>query len=334
MKASQLDSRAIWYAASNEDTRSECRALQPKGRRVLSITASGSRTFDLLIEDPASIISIDQNPAQTALAELLASAYRRLSYGEFRDFAGITPSTDRDRQFARLAPDLSPDARQFWEHHPKHIATGIIYCGRWEGFLRSIQKLAGSRRRDLAARLLTAATLDAQHGLWRGTWDDRRWRLFLRLLSIRFLWTHVAREPGIAFVAPDFDIYRYVRARFDHVAKHHLLSESPFAWLMLNGTYPSQALPLSERGGIRADPHADRSGAIRDGFHTGFPARLRTRQPRRRVAVGLFLLLRCRGAARRMGQSGKGRDGRRACVRKKILQQIGDRSARGVGIHA
>lgn len=250
MKAAQLDTRQLWYTASNEDSRSEVCALRPQGRRILSITASGSRSFDLLIEDPASIVSVDQNPAQTALAELLAAAYRRLDYAQFRRLVGLDPAEDRFQLWRALAIDLPDDARHFWEGQAKLIERGIIYGGKWEGYLRSIRRLAGPGRRKLAARLLAAPTIEAQHALWRDHWDDRAWRLFLRLLSVRFLWTHVAREPGIAFVAPDFDISGYVRGRFDHVARHQKLSDSPFAWLMLAGGYPRDTLPpyLSEAG--------------------------------------------------------------------------------------
>ena len=111
MKAAALDHR-IWYAASNEDGQSEIAALEPAGRRVLSITASGSRTFDLLCADPASIVSIDQNPAQTALAELLAGAYRTMSYARFTAFVGLeAPRADRATELVGLVERLSPSAQ-------------------------------------------------------------------------------------------------------------------------------------------------------------------------------------------------------------------------------
>ncbi|MES2288131.1 MAG: DUF3419 family protein [Pseudomonadota bacterium] len=251
MKAAQLDGRTIWYAASNEDGRSETRALEPGGRTILSITASGSRTFDLLLADPAHIVSIDQNPAQTAFAELLAAGYRTLDYRQFAAFTGLdNDQYAREVLFERIVKNLSPATRTFWSNNRRAIGAGLIYAGKWEGFLRTIHGLAGSRRRGIAARLMAAETVEEQYSLWRSEWTDRQWRGFLKLLSMRFLWRYVAREPGIAFVARDFDISAYVAARFDHAARTQLFRESPFAWLMMTGSYPDDVRPpyLSEAG--------------------------------------------------------------------------------------
>jgi S-adenosylmethionine-diacylglycerol 3-amino-3-carboxypropyl transferase len=242
MKAASLDAR-IWYSASNEDGRSEIEALDPAGRRVLCITASGSRTFDLLSADPASIISVDQNPAQTALAELLAEGYRRLPYPRFAAFVGLNEGHAPEPELNAMIAALSLPSRAFWQRNMGLIERGLVYAGRWEGFLRTMHGLAGRRRRALAAELLAANSLDEQYALWREKWDDRGWRMLLRLLSVRWLWRYVAREPGIAFVAPDFDIAGYVAARFDHAAQHSLFRDSPFAWLMLHGCYPPDKRP-------------------------------------------------------------------------------------------
>lgn len=250
MKAATLDTSKLWYAASNEDSRSEVAAIQPAGRDLLVITASGSRSFDLLLADPASIVSIDQNPAQTALAELLAAAYRTLDYPAFAAFTGLTDSADRCVMLDHLGPQLPPDAQSFWSRNRHLVSQGLIYAGQWEGYLRLIQRLAGRRRRALAARLLAAPDLDSQYRLWRDEWDNRGWRMFLRLLSVRPFWKYVLREPGIAFVPPDFAMGDYAWARFDHAAQAIPLARTHFAWLLFAGRYPADVLPdyLTEAG--------------------------------------------------------------------------------------
>ena len=122
-QAAKLDPRKIWYAASNEDARSECAAIAPEGKRLLAITASGSRTFDLLAygAGPEHILSIDQNPAQTALAELFAAAYRQLSYPEFRRFVGLDVDIGRLWTLEAVADDLSSHARGFWRENARLI---------------------------------------------------------------------------------------------------------------------------------------------------------------------------------------------------------------------
>lgn len=243
MKAAALDQSAIWYSACNEDGASETAALDPAGKRVLCIAASGSRAFDLLLADPAAIVAVDQNPAQIALAELFTAAYRQLDYADFASLAGIADHPDRAAMLDLLLPTLPPEARVFWSANRAAVAGGLLYCGRWESFLRRFVRWAGPRRRALAARLLAAADPGAQWALWQTEWDDWRWRLLLHALACRPLWRWGLREPGIAFVPRDFDMAGYARARFDHAARDLHLARLPFAWLLLTGAYHPAVLP-------------------------------------------------------------------------------------------
>ena len=250
MMASQLDQSKIWYSASNEDTRSESTALDPKAKSLLCITASGSRTFELLMDDPARIVSVDQNPAQTAFALLLAAAYQGLNYPAFCRFIGLEAAPDRRAHLHQLLPHLPVDAATFWRRNEALVDKGLLYCGKWEAYLRQIQWLAGARRRRLADRMLSAETVADQYQLWSREWDDKGWRLFLRLLAQRWLWVYVFREPGMRYVAQDFDIKGYAQGRFDHVARNLSFADSPFAWLMMKGRYTPSVLPpyLTEAG--------------------------------------------------------------------------------------
>lgn len=250
MTAAALDGSTIWFSACNEDGASENAALQPEGKRVLCITASGSRAFDLLLADPAAIVAIDQNPAQTALAELFRAAYLRLDYPAFSALLGLRDDDTRGERLAGLLPGLSHETRAFWTRNASLARDGLLYCGRWEGFLRQFTSWAGPRRRALATRLLASTDVAEQWALWRAEWDDWQWRLFLRALAIRPLWRWGLREPGIAFVPSDFDMAGYARARFEHAAGALHLAELPFAGLLLRGAYPHDVLPpyLTEAG--------------------------------------------------------------------------------------
>ena len=248
--AAVLDQSIIWYSACNEDTASEIAALQPKGKRVLCITASGSRAFDLLLADPAEVVAIDQNPAQTAVAELFAAAYRQLDYPDFCRLAGLRDDPQRVTRLDALLPALSEQNRAFWLRNRAAVGEGLLYCGRWESFLQRFKHWAGARRRKLAERLLATKDPAEQWALWRSEWDDWQWRLFLRALAVRPLWRYGLREPGIAFVPRNFDMAGYARARFDHAAQNLHLAKLPFAWLLLTGAYPETVVPpyLSEAG--------------------------------------------------------------------------------------
>jgi S-adenosylmethionine-diacylglycerol 3-amino-3-carboxypropyl transferase len=243
MTAAQLDQSSIWYSACNEDTASEIQALEPRGKRILCITASGSRAFELLLAEPAEVISIDQNPAQTALAELFAAAYVQYEYPAFCGLLGLRDDPARLQHLSALLPSLSIQSQSHWARSVQLAADGLLYCGRWEGFLRRFKGWAGTRRQRLATRLLACADADEQWALWRAEWDDWQWRLFLRALALRPLWRWGLREPGIAFVPRDFDMTAYARERFDHAARHLHLAKLPFAWLVLAGGYRPDVLP-------------------------------------------------------------------------------------------
>ena len=250
MTATVLDKATIWYSACNEDAASEIAALQPAGKKILTITASGSRAFDLLLADPVEVLAIDENPAQTALAELFGAAYRHCAYSDFCGLLGLNDEPHRLARLDSLLPHVSDEARRFWQGNRHMAAEGLLYCGRWEGFLRRFRRWAGPVRRALADTLLLCPDTEAQKELWSGKWDDWQWRLFLRLLAVRWLWRHVLREPGIAHVPADFDMTAYARARFDHAATNLHLGQLPFAWLLFNGSYRADILPpyLTEFG--------------------------------------------------------------------------------------
>ncbi|MEG3086980.1 DUF3419 family protein [Sphingomonas sp. PB4P5] len=277
MTAARLAPATIWYSACNEDAASEIAALHPAGANVLCITASGSRAFDLLLADPAAVTAIDQNPAQTALAELFVAAYRQLDYPAFAAFVGLHEDVNRLFQLDALLPYVSPAARAFWAGNRRCVADGLLYCGRWEGFLRRFRRLAGPRRRALADQLLAAPDPTEQWALWRNEWNDGQWRLLLRALSWRPLWRWGLREPGIAFVPRDFDMTSYARARFDHAARDLHLAELPFAWLLLAGAYPVNVLPpyLTAAGHAtirdRLDRLTLRTASLQDAIATADP---------------------------------------------------------------
>src|SRR3989304_7463763 len=50
----------------------------PYGGQVLAIAAAGDNAIGLLLDDPARVLAVDVNPAQTALTELKMAALREL----------------------------------------------------------------------------------------------------------------------------------------------------------------------------------------------------------------------------------------------------------------
>ena len=237
----------INYSAANEDGASELAALRLDARsRVLCITASGARPLELLLGDPESVVAVDFNATQNPLLELKMAAYCTLDYAAFAAFIGLRPGDAAGRRdtYVRLASQLSPPARIYWDAQASKLAHGILYCGRWESFMRLFARLTFSRR-DLLRRLFACQTLPEQAELWRREWDNGVWRGFLGAISQRWLWRYVLREPGVVNVPADFDVAGYLHARFAHVAQTRLFRDTPYLSLMLRGSYdPAGGLPL------------------------------------------------------------------------------------------
>lgn len=236
----------INYSAANEDGNSERNFLSigPQDR-VLCVTGSGARPLDLLVDDPESLIAIDLNPTQTSLCELKKACYKELEYEDFCAFIGLTPSSISKRRstYKLLKSQLSPQARAFWDIHESELEKGILYCGTWEAFMQIMAKFAGVRSKALA-RLFSCESLDEQSIIWDKEWDDFVWKSSLWLLSKRFIWKYVLKEPGIEFVPTRMNIFWYIYDRFDHCSRTFLIKENPYAHLLLRGRYHKNYLPL------------------------------------------------------------------------------------------
>jgi len=226
----------INYAASHEDGRSELRALAlDSTSRVLCITGSGARALDLLVARPREVVAVDFNPAQTHLLALKLAALQTLSYNSYIAFLGLVPSTERTDTYRRLAKCLPDAARAFWDRHTALIAGGVLYSGRWEGFLRMMVAPAARVRRSLISRVFACEAVEEQQALWLREWNTPGWNRYLGLLANRWLWTRVVREPGMRHIPVDLDIVRCIRERFDRAAGSYLFRDSAWAWLVFRG---------------------------------------------------------------------------------------------------
>ena len=245
MKRSFLNT--LNYSSSNEDSRSELKALQiAEGDSVLCITGSGGRPLDLLIENPAVIVSIDFDPCQNFLLELKLAAIKHLEYEEFVGFLGVHSSEKREETYNSIRNILSAEARRYWDSNLRMIKKGIIYQGRWERSFRLLARMVSLVRPKLVGKLFSCNDIDEQFKIWHEKWDDRLWRSFLRLISSKIVWKYGLGDPGFYKYVPDnFSIYLYLVNKFNSAFENMVVSKSPFARLLFLGEYdPNRVLPL------------------------------------------------------------------------------------------
>ena len=238
----------INYSACNEDSESERKALRLTTKdTVLCITGSGARPLDLLVDKPEKIISVDFNATQNHLLALKIAAYKSLNYVEFKSFIGLENKFSRKDLYKKLNHLLTSPQVLYWNTNFNLIENGLLYCGTWELFLRMMAKAAFFRRKSIT-KLMASETLEIQREYWTKHWDNAIWKSFLKLVSNRFLWTKIIREPGALLISKEFDVYEYMRSRMNHLASNHVLRTNHFANLLFYGEYKSDCiLPLHLR---------------------------------------------------------------------------------------
>ena len=234
----------IIYSASNEDPLSELTALALTDQdTVLTITGSGARALDLLIDGPKKIISIDMNEKQNHLLSLKCCAYKNLTYPEFKAFLGLDDCGDRFSIFNKLKQDLPIDAQEYWISQTDKINKGILYCGVWESYLLKLSWLTKFKSRTIN-QLFTANSLDVQQDVWETKWNGFWWKLFVKTLNVRWIWKYLLKEPGIDLIDSDLHIGQYIHERLAHIIRHQEVKSNPFLNLIVFGKYNEFSLPL------------------------------------------------------------------------------------------
>jgi len=234
----------IIYSAANEDPSSELAALKlTPNDTVLTITGSGARALDLLIANPKKVISIDMNENQNYLLSLKCSAYKNLSYSEFKQFLGIINCDDRLSIYQKLRSDLNESAKNYWDQEIDKIKSGILYCGVWERYLLKLSWLTRFRTK-VVKQLFDAETIEQQKVIFDKKWNGFFWKQFLKLLNVRWIWKTLLKEPAIDLIDPKLHIGRYLHARLTHVINHQKAKNNPFLNLIVFGAYNQNCLPL------------------------------------------------------------------------------------------
>ncbi|MDP2039471.1 MAG: DUF3419 family protein [Ignavibacteria bacterium] len=227
----------INYSSINEDSISEIRALNIKSSdRILCITGSGSRTLDLLTQNPKEIISIDINPSQNYLLELKMAAIHEFDYEDFIRFIGLEVDTHRLEKYYRVSHLLSKQAKKFWDKNQRLIRMGVIYQGEWEKYFRLLAVALKIIKSKELKKLFNCKTLEEQRNVWNEEWDTLPWQVFLKIISARMCWKYLFRDPAFfRYVPKNFSILRYLHFKFNNGANNLQFSQSPFVSILMKG---------------------------------------------------------------------------------------------------
>jgi S-adenosylmethionine-diacylglycerol 3-amino-3-carboxypropyl transferase len=272
--------RDVLYAQCWEDPSLDRRALDINSDDdVFSITSGGCNLLAFLLDNPRKVIALDANTHQNFLLELKIAAFRSLEYKELLEFVGVTESSRRAGLYARLQDVLSRQARYFWDHRQVQIQSGIIHCGRYEGYIallrRWIERLMG---RKLIEQFFKQPDPQARTELFARRWNNLRWRLFTRILLSRRLMTLLFDPAFFEHVKGTPSFGDHFAKRFEHALTRMPLPSNYFLSFILQGRFSSDRdLPpyLARENFAPIRDRLDRVQIVTDtcaGYFSGLPS--------------------------------------------------------------
>jgi len=251
MKKSQLPfehfNLMINYSSCNEDTNSELKALKISDDDVvLAITGGGARALDLLTAKPKKIIAIDMNPLQNYLLELKMAAIKVLSYEKYAEFLGLRDCTERIALYRRICPELSHEARLFWDTQLEMIKKGVLYQGRWEQYFKILSLTVKIFRRKKIKTLFSFTDIEKQREFCRTKWNTKLWKSFIKFVCRRFFWKYFLRDPGFYHYVPkNFHVGDYIFSSMTKSLDTYLAQDNHFfSLLVLNKYINEESLPI------------------------------------------------------------------------------------------
>ncbi|MBU1695039.1 MAG: BtaA family protein [Verrucomicrobia bacterium] len=233
----------IRYANCWEDAQLLFEALQPAGKRILSIASGGDNCL-ALVGEGAEVVAADLSRAQLACVDLKIAAIRELDYDDLLTFLGIRSATDRLAVFERRLRAALPEyAAEFWAERPNALAAGIVHAGKFEAYFRLFRTrvLPLIHGRRTVENLLLARDPGGRRDFYERRWNNRRWRLVFRLFFSRWVMGRFGRDPEF-FRYVEGSVADRILARAEHALTTLPIHENPYLEYILTGNF-ARALP-------------------------------------------------------------------------------------------
>lgn len=214
------------------------------GQRMLSIASGGDNSLSLLTKNPSKLVLVDMNAAQLHLCALKIAAFKHLNHEEMLRFVGVLKSENRKEVYEKIKSDLSLDAQQYWDQHLKEIEKGIIFCGKFERYLKTFRTkvLPFIHRRKTIFRLLRIKTDIQQECFYFDDWNTRRWRFFFKIFFSKTIMERFGRTKEYLDQV-EVPVAEFLFER----AEKHLMSEelhdNYFLYMIFLGHYYYHYLP-------------------------------------------------------------------------------------------
>ncbi|GAX75478.1 hypothetical protein CEUSTIGMA_g2921.t1 [Chlamydomonas eustigma] len=244
------------YTQSWEDPEPDMKVMDiNENDTVLTLTSGGCNALNLLLHGAGEVVSVDCNPAQTALLELKAVAIQQLGFEDTWQLfgEGVHPHIE-DMFEKKLSPFLSQTSNNFWSKRLWYFKDGLYYQGGMGKLCWVLQCLFTFLGLGKALkRIVNAPTLEEQKRLWNANFLVNFIKhgpailvwLFCKFISLVFcnrvvLWFG-GGVPGKQYALIKNDgipIEQYVARTLDGVAEHsHLRKSNYFYYNCLTGKF-------------------------------------------------------------------------------------------------
>jgi len=170
------------------------------GRKILSIASGGDNSFSLLITDPELVVAVDVSPTQLYLVELKKEAIRLLAREDYLKFVGFKKTNESQKRkliYQQIRPQLTDEAKRYWDSNLSIIKTGLVHCGKFEIYLRSFGKkiLPLIHSKTTVEELFAEKSAEAQINFFNKKWNSIRWRMLFKIFFSRFVLGRFGRDP-------------------------------------------------------------------------------------------------------------------------------------------
>lgn len=241
---STTDASLLTHAQSWQDAETLTAALEPQGRRCLSVGGPGDNAFALLAAGAEHVVAVESNPAQVACIELRRAAYLKLDHDDFLELYGSRKSSNRPRLYQECRGEMLPAAQTFWDANPKLIAEGIGNAGALEKAIASFRtwKLPLAHSSATARELFEPRQLMERHRYFESVWNTKRYAWVFKAF-LPLLWEGLGANAELLKADTFAD---HAMARMRHALVVLDPSTNPYLhWLLLGGH--GEALPFALR---------------------------------------------------------------------------------------
>lgn len=242
---STTDASLLSKAQSWQDADTLIAALEPRGRRCLSVGGPGDNAFALLGAGADHVVVVENNPAQVACIELRRAAYLHLDHDEFLELYGSRKSSNRAKYYQACRGELSLRSQAFWDANPKLIADGIGNAGVLEKALASFRswKLSLAHSSVAVRALFESRQLMDRHRFHESVWHTKRSDWTFKTFFNTQAWEALGANDEL-LKEDSFNDFAFSRLRHALVVLDP--AENPYLhWILLGGH--GEVLPKPSR---------------------------------------------------------------------------------------